>query len=72
MDTDVQVLFDKRSGYHFTKGGKLAPKLVYFVLRKELLLNLSEMAPWSQLNNTIVLVKLKGPPKLRYCSESRD
>ena len=27
-------------------GGKLAPKLVYFVLRKELL-NLSEMAPWS-------------------------
>ena len=26
-------------------GGKIAPKLVYFVLKKELL-NVSEMAPW--------------------------
>ena len=28
-------------------GGKLAPKPVYFVLRKELL-NLREMAPWTK------------------------
>ena len=31
-------------------GGKFAPKLVYFVLRKELL-NLSQPAPWSQNTN---------------------
>ena len=32
------------TGYHFTKG-KLAPKIVYFVLKQELL-NFSETAPW--------------------------
>ena len=35
------------SGCHFTEqvGDKIAPRLVFFVLEKELL-NLSEMAPW--------------------------
>ena len=44
--------FYSRIPFHYLKlsGGKLAPKLVYFELKKELL-NLSEMTPRSTGNN---------------------